>query len=140
MRFSEEPIRDIEWDAAEALEAAWESGVSVLGGAERLPAVHEGRLSPSPAGLANAASDEVESLLLTAHQLSDLATSLPLPSLALRQRVRGLILAPNSQPVSKPARTLGRLTWLRMPYLRICLLYTSPSPRDRTRSRMPSSA
>ena len=25
-------------------------------------------------------------------------------------------------------------------YLYICLLYTSPSPRDRTRSRMPSSA
>ena len=25
-------------------------------------------------------------------------------------------------------------------YLEICLLYTSPSPRDRTRSRMPSSA
>ena len=25
-------------------------------------------------------------------------------------------------------------------YDRICLLYTSPSPRDRTRSRMPSSA
>ena len=25
-------------------------------------------------------------------------------------------------------------------YMRICLLYTSPSPRDRTRSRMPSSA
>ena len=24
--------------------------------------------------------------------------------------------------------------------LRVCLLYTSPSPRDRTRSRMPSSA
>ncbi|WDT36835.1 hypothetical protein PVA38_11520 [Streptococcus pneumoniae D39] len=24
--------------------------------------------------------------------------------------------------------------------LKICLLYTSPSPRDRTRSRMPSSA
>ena len=28
--------------------------------------------------------------------------------------------------------------FLDMPY--ICLLYTSPSPRDRTRSRMPSSA
>ena len=27
-----------------------------------------------------------------------------------------------------------------MPVLNICLLYTSPSPRDRTRSRMPSSA
>ena len=26
------------------------------------------------------------------------------------------------------------------PYLEPCLLYTSPSPRDRTRSRMPSSA
>ena len=25
-------------------------------------------------------------------------------------------------------------------YQKICLLYTSPSPRDRTRSRMPSSA
>ena len=25
-------------------------------------------------------------------------------------------------------------------YVKICLLYTSPSPRDRTRSRMPSSA
>ena len=24
--------------------------------------------------------------------------------------------------------------------LKVCLLYTSPSPRDRTRSRMPSSA
>ena len=24
--------------------------------------------------------------------------------------------------------------------MRVCLLYTSPSPRDRTRSRMPSSA
>ena len=27
-----------------------------------------------------------------------------------------------------------------MQYLKTCLLYTSPSPRDRTRSRMPSSA
>ena len=27
-----------------------------------------------------------------------------------------------------------------IPYVLICLLYTSPSPRDRTRSRMPSSA
>ena len=29
---------------------------------------------------------------------------------------------------------------VRMLWLRACLLYTSPSPRDRTRSRMPSSA
>ena len=31
------------------------------------------------------------------------------------------------------------LLWLKY-HLRVCLLYTSPSPRDRTRSRMPSSA
>ena len=33
-------------------------------------------------------------------------------------------------------------SWMvgRRPDLKICLLYTSPSPRDRTRSRMPSSA
>ena len=30
--------------------------------------------------------------------------------------------------------------WSRTWQLNICLLYTSPSPRDRTRSRMPSSA
>ena len=29
---------------------------------------------------------------------------------------------------------------LKLGYCRFCLLYTSPSPRDRTRSRMPSSA
>ena len=35
-----------------------------------------------------------------------------------------------TQNVFKPSEHVGR----------ICLLYTSPSPRDRTRSRMPSSA
>ena len=34
--------------------------------------------------------------------------------------------------VSGGTKGLGRAT--------VCLLYTSPSPRDRTRSRMPSSA
>ena len=34
--------------------------------------------------------------------------------------------------------TIDVLEQLRLQY--ICLLYTSPSPRDRTRSRMPSSA
>ena len=33
-----------------------------------------------------------------------------------------------------------RRTGLRPGYFSTCLLYTSPSPRDRTRSRMPSSA
>ena len=30
--------------------------------------------------------------------------------------------------------------YIQYAHARICLLYTSPSPRDRTRSRMPSSA
>ena len=34
----------------------------------------------------------------------------------------------------------GALAHLRHRLLTLCLLYTSPSPRDRTRSRMPSSA
>ena len=34
----------------------------------------------------------------------------------------------------------GQEADLRFPPSSICLLYTSPSPRDRTRSRMPSSA
>ena len=33
----------------------------------------------------------------------------------------------------------GAMAFLKAEY-RVCLLYTSPSPRDRTRSRMPSSA
>ena len=44
------------------------------------------------------------------------------------------IIAPDDAPVDP----------LKRPFLvvdpRACLLYTSPSPRDRTRSRMPSSA
>ena len=36
--------------------------------------------------------------------------------------------------------TTGPGSSLGIPYKNACLLYTSPSPRDRTRSRMPSSA
>ena len=36
--------------------------------------------------------------------------------------------------------TVNRYCASSLQALRICLLYTSPSPRDRTRSRMPSSA
>ena len=35
---------------------------------------------------------------------------------------------------------VGGLMMLRDTANKVCLLYTSPSPRDRTRSRMPSSA
>ena len=37
-------------------------------------------------------------------------------------------------------RIFGEDYFLLGPDLKTCLLYTSPSPRDRTRSRMPSSA
>ena len=37
-------------------------------------------------------------------------------------------------------RYTAEIKWKAETLSRICLLYTSPSPRDRTRSRMPSSA
>ena len=40
----------------------------------------------------------------------------------------------------KPCRGIVRSTFLIDPQGRLCLLYTSPSPRDRSVSRMPSSA
>ena len=45
---------------------------------------------------------------------------------------------PDSGDVTKPQddKNFGAV----VQKLGICLLYTSPSPRDRTRSRMPSSA
>ena len=46
------------------------------------------------------------------------------------------------EPTTKPNEPSERRypsTWL-LPLISGCLLYTSPSPRDRTRSRMPSSA
>ena len=49
----------------------------------------------------------------------------------LNTRVVVPLLAKATAP--KPASRLN-------PVFEICLLYTSPSPRDRTRSRMPSSA
>ena len=43
--------------------------------------------------------------------------------------------------ISKPMRRLADVAErISMGQLNVCLLYTSPSPRDRTRSRMPSSA
>ena len=39
-----------------------------------------------------------------------------------------------------PAAGFDWASKLTAPYVQSCLLYTSPSPRDRTRSRMPSSA
>ena len=42
--------------------------------------------------------------------------------------------------LQSPALERGRRQIAMIADLNLCLLYTSPSPRDRTRSRMPSSA
>ena len=50
-------------------------------------------------------------------------------------------VTPSSTPVESTASMVS--TWVldgRFVQSMFCLLYTSPSPRDRTRSRMPSSA
>ena len=59
-----------------------------------------------------------------------------------------IISQPGTLADSLPTRVLQQLEFLRNDYggfpvdrlEHSCLLYTSPSPRDRTRSRMPSSA
>ena len=51
----------------------------------------------------------------------------------------GAIQTPINTDAWETPEALDKLNKL-IPYKRICLLYTSPSPRDRTRSRMPSSA
>ena len=50
--------------------------------------------------------------------------------------ITSLAVLSSGQVVPNPRHLDAALTALR----RVCLLYTSPSPRDRTRSRMPSSA
>ena len=50
-----------------------------------------------------------------------------------------LVLGPEKLP--ETARQLGKITGqLKRAMDDICLLYTSPSPRDKRQSRMPSSA
>ena len=47
---------------------------------------------------------------------------------------------PNTPACRQHLRAFPRITHFKIEPFRSCLLYTSPSPRDRTRSRMPSSA
>lgn len=143
MRYSTEPISDDEWEAAEALEAAWANGVpaphdfpaAVGDDLQSSPPLHDQRLSAA----ADARGDDLESLLFTASQLRALAASLPPPSLALSQRVRRLTLAPNSSPFGRASGPLTRLAWPRMPYLKLAgalalvmlavMLFTTPGQR-----------
>ena len=52
-------------------------------------------------------------------------------------QLTGTVIAATAQEMRAAAYAIARQTKDQHPS---CLLYTSPSPRDRTRSRMPSSA
>ena len=59
--------------------------------------------------------------------------------------INGTIKEINPKNIILESSNIGYEIFVSNPYEyeigdRICLLYTSPSPRDRTRSRMPSSA
>lgn len=106
-RDDKKPMSDAEWAAADALEAVWESDVQP--------------------------DADLQPLLFTARQLTDLAAALPPPSLALTQRVRRLTAAP-----PRPAGRLQRI-WSPRPWLRVATalvlavlalsLFTAPGQR-----------
>ena len=54
--------------------------------------------------------------------------------------VRGTVRTPANADFLKNLPGAERLEIVQMDLLQACLLYTSPSPRDATLSRMPSSA
>ena len=89
----------------------------------------------------------VEDLLIRFGALArELAPQLPAPAAApLLQELSRLLQELPAVDATSHRYTLLRDLRVRMqramaPLLDACLLYTSPSPRDRTRSRMPSSA
>ena len=49
-------------------------------------------------------------------------------------------VGPSNLPVNMPGKMFGDPQAMTEDEIRACLLYTSPSPRDRQKSRMPSSA
>ena len=73
------------------------------------------------------------------HNSEDLNTALS------KREILGMIRDGTPAPAIRAALRQGRVEelargWKEIVQERHCLLYTSPSPRDRTRSRMPSSA
>ena len=73
----------------------------------------------------------------TAPEIDDI-----LPSVKERGIRQPLIVRREGGTAKKPKYGIvaGRRRWFCLKNISDCLLYTSPSPRDRTRSRMPSSA
>ena len=76
-------------------------------------------------------------------ELSDFKDNLPYNVVAGKNEGVGVsIRGKNYSPPEISSHVLRKLKLAAEDYLgsSVCLLYTSPSPRDRTRSRMPSSA
>ena len=59
---------------------------------------------------------------------------------SLTDKIDGVLKKLRGAGVLKEQDVVQALKEVRLALLEACLLYTSPSPRDRTRSRMPSSA
>ena len=94
-------------------------------------------------------SEEQKSLVdLSSHKLSSnnqgmLKGILDLENITIedimipRNEMQGIDL---EEPINSVMTAILDSEYTRQPLYKGCLLYTSPSPRDRTRSRMPSSA
>ena len=88
------------------------------------------------------AQDQVEEYR---HQLQELTARLDTTAEAERQQIAETLHDDIGQSLALMRIQLGRLTRqvtdeARTELESVCLLYTSPSPRDKCRSRMPSSA
>ena len=82
--------------------------------------------------------DEIEPITY-AHEVNPLMGELPTNDRVVVVKLLSGALTFYGLNKMKEVNRKKALTWLNVFYL-ICLLYTSPSPRDRQKSRMPSSA
>ena len=82
--------------------------------------------------------------ILTEGQVSQIKTQIANPEVNMevvqleKPTKIAVYTPPNKQPWDDAVTMV--LEYAEIPYDKICLLYTSPSPRDRQKSRMPSSA
>ena len=90
---------------------------------------------PAAASIAWVSNEKDNSLSLIDMQSLEVIETLP-----VGQRPRGLLLSHDNRLLYICASDSDRVQVMDVATRKICLLYTSPSPRDRQKSRMPSSA